>query len=116
VNVFDVVDRLGDEVANMVVVQGVNDAVAVAPPGDKAKVAEDPKLVRDRGRLELHTVGEIGDRTRRQPQPRQDANPARSGERLHRLGNLLSEISVDRSKRKSLVVLEMRHGYSSVSE
>jgi hypothetical protein len=42
VNVLDVVDRLGDEVAHMVVVQGANDAVAVAPPGDKAKVAEDP--------------------------------------------------------------------------
>ena len=42
----------------MVVVQGVNDAVAIAPPGNKAKVAEDPKLVRDRGRLELHVVGE----------------------------------------------------------
>jgi hypothetical protein len=99
VNVFDVVDRLGDEVPHMVVVQGVNDAVAVAPPGDKAKVAEDPQLVRDRGRLELHIVGEIGDGARRLPQSREDANPARSGERLHRLGDLLSEIPVDGRKR-----------------
>src|SRR5438105_3342741 len=94
----------------MVVVQGVNDAVAVTPPADKAKMAEDAKLVRDRGRLELHTLGEIRDRARRLPQPRQDANPARSGERLHRLGDLLSEIPVDRRKPKPLVVLEMRHG------
>ncbi len=115
-NVLDVVDRLGDEVAHMVVVQGVDDAVAVAPPGDKAKVAEDPKLVRDRGRLELHTVGEIGDRASRLPQPRQDANPARSGQRLHRLGDLLSEIPVDRRKRKPLVMLEMGHGHPNVSE
>ena len=93
----------------MVVVQGVNDAVAVASPRDKAKVAEDPKLVRDRRRLELHIAGEIGDGARRLPQPRQDANPARSGQRLHRLGDLLSEIPVDRRKRKSLVVLEMGH-------
>ena len=112
---FDVVDRLGDEVAHMVVVQGVNDAVAVTPPADKAKMAEDAKLVRDRGRLELHTLGEIGDRARRLPQPRQDANPARRGQSLHRLGNLLSEIPVDRSKRKPLVVLEMGHG-PNVSE
>ena len=48
---FDVVDRLGDEVAHMIIVQGINDTVAVAPTGDKAKVAKDPKLVRDRGRL-----------------------------------------------------------------
>ena len=109
-NVLDVVDRLGDEVAHMIVMQRVNDPVAVAPPGDKAKVAQDPKLVRDCGRLELHTVGKIGDRARRLPQPRQDANPARSGKRLHRLGDLLSEIPVDRGKRKALVVLEMGHG------
>src|SRR6266540_6108091 len=96
----------------MVVVQGVNDTVSVAPPADKTKVAQEPQLVRDRGRLELHTVGEIGDRARRLPQPRQYANPARSGERLHRLGNLLSEIPVDRRKRKSLGVPEMRHGHS----
>ena len=96
---FDVVDRLSDEVAHMVVVQGVNDAVAVASPGNEAKVAEDPKLVRDRGWLELHVVGEIGDGALGLPQPRQDANPARSGERLHRLGDLLSEIPVDRRKR-----------------
>ena len=108
-NVLDVVDRLGDEVAHMLVVQRINDAIAVAPPGDKAKVTEDPQLVRDRGRLELHTVGEIGDRARRVPQPRQDANPARSSERLHRLGDLTGEIPVDRRKGKSLVVLEMRH-------
>jgi hypothetical protein len=75
VNVFDVVDRLGD------------------------KVAEDPKLVRDRGWLELHVVGEIGHGALGLPQPRQDANPARSGERLHRLGDLLSEIAVDRRER-----------------
>ena len=112
---FHVVDRLGDEVSHMVVVQRVNDAVAVAPPGDKAKMAEDPKLVRDRGRLELHIVGEIGDRALRLPQSRQDANPARRGERLHRRGDLLSEIPVDRRKRKSLAVLEMGHG-PNVSE
>ena len=41
-NVFDVVDRLGDKVAHMIVVQGVNDAVAGAPPADKTKMAEDP--------------------------------------------------------------------------
>jgi hypothetical protein len=113
VNVLDVVDRLGDKVAHMIVMQGANDAVAVAPTGHKAKVAEDPKLVRDRGWLELHTVGEISDRARRLPQTRQDANPARSSERLHRLGDLLSEIPVDRRKRKALVVLEMRHGHST---
>jgi hypothetical protein len=114
--VLDVVDRLGDEVAHMVVVQGVNDAVAVAPPGDKAKVAEDPKLVRDRGRLELHTVGEIGDGAWRLPQPRQDANPARSGERLHRFGDLFSEVSVDRRQRKTLPSLKMPHDAASLSE
>ena len=112
---FDVVDRLGDEVSHMGVVQGVDDAVAVALPGDKAKVAEDPKLVRDRGRLELHILGEIGDGALRLPQPRQDPNPARRGESLHSRGDLLSEIPVDRRKRKLLVVLEMRHG-PSVSE
>src|SRR5438094_6398172 len=113
-NVLDVVDRLGDEVAHMVVVQGVNDTVSIAPPGNKTKVAENPKLVRDRGRLELHIVGEIGDGTRRLAQPRQNANPARSGERLHRLGDLLSEIPVDRRKRKSLVVLEVGHGQKRI--
>jgi hypothetical protein len=116
VNVFDVVDRLGDEVADMVVVQGVDDAVAVAAPGDEPKVAQEPKLVRDRRCLELHVTGEFGDRARRLPQPRQDANPARSSERLHRLGNFVSEIRVDRHKLKGLAVLKVSHGHRSVSE
>jgi hypothetical protein len=51
VNVFDVVDRLRDEVAHMVVVQRVDDTVAIAPPADKAKMAQDPQLVRHRRRL-----------------------------------------------------------------
>jgi len=72
--VLDVVDRLRDEVADMIVVQRVDDAVAVAPPADEAKVTQDPQLVRHRRRLEMHIAGEIADRARRLPQPRQDVS------------------------------------------
>ena len=95
VDVLDVVDRLRDEIADMVVVQRVDDSVAVAPTGHQTQMTQQPQLVRNRRRFQLHVPREIGHRARRLSQPRENPHPARCSERLHRLGDFLGQTSVD---------------------
>ena len=108
-DVLDVIDRLGDQVANMVVVQRVNDAVAVAATGHETELTQQPQLVRHRRLLQPHIACKIGDRTRRLPQPRKDADSARRGERLHRRRDLFSELIVDRRQWECLAMLKVAH-------
>ena len=49
--VLAVVDRLVEELGDVVVVEGVHDAAAVPLPFDQAEVAQQAQLVRDRGLL-----------------------------------------------------------------
>lgn len=104
------VDRLRDEVADVVVVERIDDAVAVSFASDETKVAKQAELMRDRRLLELDVGCEIADRAGRLSQPRQDADAARSGERLHRLRDLVRDLSVKRRERQGLVVtVQMSH-------
>ena len=108
-DVLDVVDRLRDEVANMVVVQRVDDTVAVAATDHQTEMTQQPQLVRHRRLFQLHVACELGDRAGRHSQARKDADSARRRERLHRLRDLLGEINVDRREWECLVVLKMPH-------
>ena len=115
-DVLDVVDRLSDEVANMVVVQRVDDTVAVAATGHETEMTKQPQLVRHRRLLQPDIACELGDRAGGLSQPRKDADSARRGERLHRLRDLLGEVNVDCGKRVRFVELEMPHQHSIVYE
>lgn len=109
-DVLDVIDRLRDEIADMVVVQRIDDPVAVAPTGHETEMTQEPQLMRDRRLLQLHIPRQLGHRTRRLSQPRENPNPARRGESLHRLRDLFREIGVDRREWQFLAVLKMTHG------
>lgn len=108
-DVLDVIDRLRDEVADVIVVQRIDHPVAVAPSCDETEMTQQPQLVRHGRWPQLHVVREFVYRTRRLSQPRQNPHPARRCERLHRLGDLFREIGVYRCELESLAVLEMTH-------
>src|SRR3954462_13142816 len=92
--VLDVRDGLLEQLADVVVVEVVDDAAAVAVPDDKAEVAQQPQLGRDRRRLHAGRLGELVHRARPGVQPAEDADAARCGERLHGLGDDAGEVGI----------------------
>src|SRR3954470_18339134 len=83
--VLDVRDGLFEQLADVVVVEVVDDAATVAVPDDKSEVTEQPQLVRDCGRLHLHGLRELVDGARTSLEPAEYADAAGRRERLHRL-------------------------------
>jgi hypothetical protein len=70
---LDVSDGLLEQLADVVVVQRVDDVASLAVTGDQAKMAQQPQLVRDRGRLHPDGGGELGHGARTGLQPAEDA-------------------------------------------
>ena len=93
-NVLDVIDRLRDEIADVIVMQRINNSVAIAPTRHQAEMTQQPQLVRNRRCLQLHIPRELRHRTGRLSQPRKNPHPARRRERLHRLGDRAGEPEV----------------------
>src|SRR3954449_11105893 len=89
--VLDVRDGLFEQLADVVVVEVVDDAATVAVPDDKSEVTEQPQLVRDCGRLHLHGLRELVHGARASLEPAEYADAAGRRERLHRLGDDASE-------------------------
>jgi len=58
---LDVRDDLLEQLGDMVVVQLIDDATAVAQPDDEPQVPQHPQLVRDGGSLHPDAVGDVGD-------------------------------------------------------
>lgn len=80
--------------ADVLVVQVIDDVPAVAPADDKPEMPQHPKLMRHRRGCHPDGGSELVHRRRTSLQLPQDAQPARSRERLHRLGDLLRELAV----------------------
>jgi hypothetical protein len=80
-------DRFGQQHADVVVVELVDRLPAVTLTHDESEVPQHAKLLGDRRLLHLDIAGELRDRTRPGAKAAEDPHPARSRERLHRLGD-----------------------------
>ena len=80
-------ERLGDQHADVLVVQRVDDLAAAALVDDEAEVAQHAQLLRDGRLLHLDRERERAAPSRAGAQPAEDADAARRCERLHRLGD-----------------------------
>ena len=78
-------DGLGQQRADVVVVQRIDHLPAVALADDEAEVPEHPQLLGDRRLGHLELVGELADRARAGAEAAEDPHAARRRERLHRL-------------------------------
>jgi hypothetical protein len=87
VEVLDVSDSFAEQLSDVLVMQRVDDAAALAPAADQSKMAQQPQLVRDGGRLHAHVLSEFVHRARAGVEPPEDAQAARRGERLHGAGD-----------------------------
>ncbi len=88
-------DGLLEQLADMVVIEVVDDLAALAASDDESEVAEDPELMGDGRGLHAHRGRELVDRGWAAVQRSEDVQPARGGERLHRLGDGLGEIGLE---------------------
>lgn len=89
--VLDVPDRLVDQPRDVMVVERVDDAPAPALADHQATVSQELELMRDGGLFHPHCGDQLRNRLRPHTQPRQDQNPARRRERVHRLGDALGD-------------------------
>jgi hypothetical protein len=99
----------GEQVAKMVVVQGVVDVAAVTPCLDEPQRSQQPQMVRRRADAQGGGGRELLDRARPGQEVGEQAKAARRGERLQRLGELVGLVRVERPVR-SVMFGGMRHG------
>ena len=81
-------NRLIKQVRNVRVVEGIDDAPTTPLADDEPEVAKDAQLVRDCGAFHLNRQGEFIHGASAFTKPRENPNPARRCERLHRFRNL----------------------------
>jgi len=93
--VLDVAHRLLDQLPDVLVVQRVVDAAAVALADDQAEMAKDAQLVGDRGAVHLDRGADLAHRCRSRVEVGEDAQAAGSRQCLHRLGNLPGYVAVE---------------------
>ena len=86
--VFDMEDGLFEQVGDVGVVKGVDDAAAAPFADHEAEVTQDTQLLRDGGAFHRYRLGKFADRAWALAEAAEDAHPARGRERLHRLRNL----------------------------
>ena len=84
---FDMEDRLLEQIGYVRVVQRVHDGPTVPLADDETEVAEDAQLVRDGRGLHLYCGRQVVHRPIAEPELAEDAHAARRGECLHGLGN-----------------------------
>lgn len=92
--VLDMSDGLFEELADVIVVEVVDDLPAVAPADHQPEVTQDAKLMGDSRGLHPNGGGQLVDRAGTGVESSENAQPARRGERLHRLGNRLGKVRV----------------------
>jgi len=66
-------DSFAEQLSDVLVMQRVDDAAALAPAADQSKMAQQPQLVRDGGRLHAHVLSEFVHRARAGVEPPEDA-------------------------------------------
>ena len=94
-DMLDVRDGLFEQLADVVVVEVVDDPSAVALADDQPEVAQQPKLMRDRRRRHPHRLRELIDRAGAGVEAAQDPDSAGGGERLHRLSDHAREFGIE---------------------
>ena len=85
---LDMEDRLIEQVGDVRVVERVDDAPAAPLADNEPEVAQHAQLVRHRRAFHLNRQGEFVHGAGAFAEPRENPNPARRCERLHRLRNL----------------------------
>jgi hypothetical protein len=93
--VLDMRDRLVEQMRDVVVVEVVDDAAAVATANDESEVPQEPELVRDGRSLHSHALGDLVDARRPGPQASEDLDPAGRGECLHGLREQAGELGIE---------------------
>lgn len=76
----------------MAVMKRVDDLSAISASDHQAHVTKNAELVRNSALLHLDTLSQLPHRDGPVAQSGQDADPARSRQRLHCVGNLLSTL------------------------
>jgi hypothetical protein len=94
---FDVEDRLIEQVGDVGVVEGVDDAPPAPLADHEPEVAKHAQLMRDRGAFHPDRQGELIHSARALAEPRENPHPARRCKRLHRLRNLPRRRGIDDS-------------------
>ena len=89
------VDGLLEQHPDVGIVQGIDDPVPVPLADDQAQMTEKAKLMRDGGLRHPDGLSESRDGAGCLAQTREDADPARRGERLHHLGDLVCRVGID---------------------
>ena len=80
---------------DVIVVEVVDDAAAVAAADDESQVSQEPELVRDGRSLHSYALGDLSDARRPGPQTSEDLDAAARRERLHRLRERAGELGVE---------------------
>jgi hypothetical protein len=88
---LDMPDRLVDQIRDVRVVQRVDDCPAASLTDHEAEMSQQPQLVRHGGAFHPDGRCEVVDIAGALAQPRQNPDPARRGQRLHRLRHLTSD-------------------------
>jgi hypothetical protein len=86
--VLDMEDRLIEQVRDVRVMEGVDDAPPAPLADHETEVAKHAQLVRHRGALHPNGQGEFVHGAGSLSEPRENANPARRRKRLHRFRHL----------------------------
>lgn len=108
--VLDVVDGLIEQLANVAVVEGVDNG----PPGpvavDQTEVTEKAQLVGHGGLLHIDRGRQLADRAGAVAEPGEDLKPARRCQRLESGGDRLGGVAVQLDGRVVASLHAMAHG------
>lgn len=92
---LDMTDRSLQQLANVLVMQVVDDLPAIALARHEPKMAKHAQLLRDGRRLHRDRARELANTERAAAQLPENADAARRGERLHRVSDGLRERAIE---------------------
>ncbi len=121
--VGDVVDRLVDQLDDVIIVEVVHHVASIALAGHESEIAQYPQLVRCGRLLESGVGGEIDHGCTAVAKSTQDQHATWCGERVHDRSDLSSYLGVDRGSRMAVCVVAHAcyrtghmNGYSYISD
>lgn len=94
-DVLDVRDRLIEEMRDVVVIEVVDNAAALAAADHEPKMAKQPQLVGNRGGFHPHCHRELVHARGARSEPTENPHPAGRRERLHCVRDHTSEIEIE---------------------
>lgn len=96
----------------MLVMKLVKNPAPLTPPDDEAEVTKDAELVRDCRALHPEGDRDLADRAWPDVEQGEDSQPAWRRERLHRLGDLMGYVNVEKLGGVSVQWVTHRPDYS----